>query len=61
MRKKVVILGVGYAGIFAAANLCRAKAFDVILIDNNPSHPLLRQIHQVVSGEKVPDDVHLLS
>jgi threonine dehydrogenase-like Zn-dependent dehydrogenase len=54
MRKKVVILGAGYAGIFAIANLCRAKIFDIILIDKNPYHLLLQQISYVVSGEKDP-------
>jgi NADH:ubiquinone reductase (H+-translocating) len=57
MRKKVVILGAGYAGIFAAANLCRAKIFDTILIDKNPYHLLLQQIPYVVSGEKDPEDI----
>jgi NADH:ubiquinone reductase (H+-translocating) len=57
MRKKVVILGAGYAGIFAAANLCRAKIFDIILIDKNPYHLLLQQIPYVVSGEKDPEDI----
>jgi NADH dehydrogenase FAD-containing subunit len=57
----VVILDAGHAGIFAAANLHRAKAFDVVLIDKNPYHLLLRQIPQVASGGKVPHDVHLLS
>jgi NADH dehydrogenase len=57
MRKKVVILGAGYAGIFAAANLCGAKIFDITLIDKNPYHLLLQQIPHVVSGEKKPDDI----
>jgi NADH dehydrogenase FAD-containing subunit len=52
MRKKIAILGAGYAGIFAAANLCRAKAFDIILIDKNPYHLLLQQIPHIVSGKK---------
>jgi NADH dehydrogenase FAD-containing subunit len=61
MRRKVVILGTRYASIFRAANLCRAKAVDVVLIDKNPYHLLIRQLPQVVSGEKVSDDIHLLS
>ena len=57
MRKKVVILGAGYAGIFALQHLCRAKIFDIILIDKNPYHLLLQQIPYVVSGEKDPEDI----
>ena len=57
MRKKVVILGAGYGGIFAAANLCRDKIFDIILIDKNPYHLLLQQIPHIVSRGKDPDDI----
>jgi NADH dehydrogenase len=52
MGKKVVVLGAGYGGIFAAANLCRHKIFDIVLIDKNPYHQLLQQIPYIVSGAK---------
>jgi NADH dehydrogenase len=52
MGKKVVVLGAGYGGIFAAANLCKHKIFDIVIIDKNPYHQLLQQIPYVVSGEK---------
>jgi NADH:ubiquinone reductase (H+-translocating) len=57
MRKRVVVLGAGYGGIFAAANLCRGKTFDIILIDKNPYHLLLQQIPFVICGEKGRDDI----
>jgi NADH dehydrogenase len=57
MRKKVVVLGAGYGGIFAAANLCRTKIFDIILIDKNPYHLLLQQIPFIISGEKGRGDI----
>src|SRR3712207_5990818 len=52
MRKKVLVLGAGYGGIFAAANLCKHKIFDIVLIDKNPYHQLLQQIPYIVSGAK---------
>src|SRR5918998_996710 len=52
MRKKVVVLGGGYGGIFAAASLCKDKIFDIIIIDKNPYHQLLQQIPYIVCGAK---------
>jgi NADH:ubiquinone reductase (H+-translocating) len=52
MGKKVMVLGAGYGGIFAAANLCKQKIFDIVIIDKNPYHQLLQQIPYIVSGEK---------
>ena len=52
MGKKVVVLGAGYGGIFAAANLCKYKIFDIVIIDKNPYHQLLQQIPYIVSGAK---------
>jgi NADH dehydrogenase len=52
MGKKVVVLGAGYGGIFAAANLCKHRIFDTVIIDKNPYHQLLQQIPYIVSGEK---------
>ncbi|MDQ3847734.1 MAG: FAD-dependent oxidoreductase, partial [Thermoproteota archaeon] len=57
MRKRVVVLGAGYGGIFAAANLSRSKIFDIILIDKNPYHLILQQIPLVISGQKGREDI----
>jgi NADH:ubiquinone reductase (H+-translocating) len=58
MRKKVVVvLGAGYGGIFAAANLCKDKIFDIIIVDKNPYHQLLQQIPYIVSREKDPANI----
>jgi NADH dehydrogenase len=54
---KIVILGAGYAGVFAAANLCKHEGMEVLLIDKNPYHQLLQQIHHVASGTKRPDEI----
>jgi NADH dehydrogenase len=54
---KIVILGAGYAGVFAAANLCIHVDIEILLIDKNPYHQLLQQIHHVTSGTKRPDEI----
>ena len=49
-KNRVVILGAGYAGIFLATNIARyvtEKVGEVVLIDRNPYHQLLQEIHLV--------------
>ena len=49
---EIIILGAGYAGIFAAANPCKHLSIKVTLIDKKPYHQLLQQIHTVAAGIK---------
>jgi NADH:ubiquinone reductase (H+-translocating) len=58
MKKKVVILGAGYAGIFATANMIN-KDVDLTIIDKNKYHQLLQQIYLVASDIKQPKDIAL--
>ncbi|SHJ42904.1 NAD(P)/FAD-dependent oxidoreductase [Thermoclostridium caenicola] len=58
MSKKVVIVGAGYAGIEAALTLNKKKKKDKIeitLIDKNPYHTLLTEIHEV-AGNRVSEE-----
>jgi NADH:ubiquinone reductase (H+-translocating) len=63
--KKVLILGAGYGGIFAAANLVRENRTNkdqnqnlhICLVDKNPYHQLLQQIHHIIAGSKDKEDV----
>jgi NADH dehydrogenase len=48
---KVLILGGGYGGIFAASNLSRNKRLQVTLVNDGPGHQILQKIHLVASGE----------
>lgn len=58
MKKRVLILGAGYGGIFAAAYLCKErKHLNVSLIDKNPYFQLLQLIPQIISGSKRQEDV----
>jgi NADH:ubiquinone reductase (H+-translocating) len=59
-KKRIVILGAGYAGIFLATNISRymnEKSVEVILIDRNPYHQLLQEIHLVAAGFRTADEV----
>jgi NADH:ubiquinone reductase (H+-translocating) len=61
-KKRIVILGAGYAGIFLAINIARymdEKAGEVILIDRNPYHQLLQEIHLVAAGFRTADEVKI--
>lgn len=49
-RKKVVIIGAGFAGLFAAKKLFGAKA-DVTVIDRNNFHTFNPLLYQVGAGE----------
>ena len=61
-KKRIVILGAGYAGIFLATNISRytkGKAREVILIDRNPYHQLLQEIHLVAAGYRTANEVKI--
>lgn len=58
MSHRIVIVGAGYAGIEAAQRLNRKGRRDdieVVLIDRNPYHTLLTEIHEV-AGNRVSED-----
>jgi NADH dehydrogenase len=60
MQKNIAILGAGYAGIFAAANLLnKERDLNITIIDKNRYHQLLQQIHLVASEIKEPADIIL--
>jgi NADH dehydrogenase len=61
-KKRIVILGAGYAGIFLATNIARyvtEKSVEVILIDRNHYHQLLQEIHLVAAGFRTADEVKI--
>ena len=56
---RVLILGGGYAGIFAASNLGKNENVQVTLVNDGPKLQLLQNIHRVASGEVQPKDISL--
>ena len=61
MLKKVLIVGAGYAGIAAALHLNRKgkKDVEVTIIDKNPYHTLLTELHEVAGNRQHEDSVRL--
>jgi NADH:ubiquinone reductase (H+-translocating) len=58
MKKKVLILGAGYGGVFTAAYLCKeSEHCDITLIDQNSHLELLQQISYIILGSKDAGDV----
>ena len=59
MAKKVVILGAGYAGVHAAKKLAKKykknNDVEITLIDKNPFHTLMTELHEVAGG-RVPEE-----
>ena len=65
MSKKVIILGGGYAGVIAAKKLEKSlkkqKISDitVTLIDRNPFHTMLTELHEVAAARVEEDSIKL--
>ena len=58
MAKRIVIVGAGYAGIEAALQLYKKgkkDGVDITIIDRNPYHTLLTEIHEV-AGNRVSEE-----
>lgn len=61
--KKIVILGAGYSGILAAKKL--AKKFknnndvSVTIIDKNPFHAMLTELHEVAANRVDEDSIRV--
>ena len=61
-KKRMVILGAGYVGIFLATSIVRyvtEKIGEVILIDRNPYHQLLQEIHLVAADFRTVNEVQI--
>lgn len=55
-RPRVVIVGAGFGGLWAARGLARSGA-DVLLIDRNNFHTFLPLLYQVAASELSPADI----
>ncbi len=59
--KRIVIIGGGYGGIEAAKKLERAfgrdRDVEITLIDRNPYHTLMTELHEVAGGRVTPEAV----
>ena len=55
-RPKVVIIGGGFGGLWAARTLAN-HAVDVVVIDRNNYHTFLALLYQVASAELTAEDI----
>lgn len=62
--KKIVIIGAGYGGVLTAKKLERKlkkyEGMDITLIDKNPYHTMLTELHEVAAN-RVPEDAIRIS
>jgi NADH:ubiquinone reductase (H+-translocating) len=60
-KKQIVILGAGYGGVHAAKLLGKKfkknDSIDITLIDRNPHHTLMTELHEVAGGRVEPESV----
>lgn len=61
--KKIVIVGAGYAGILTAKKLAqsfkRREEVSIRLIDRNPYHTMLTELHEVAAGRVDEDSIKI--
>lgn len=50
-RKRVIIVGGGYAGVQALKILATSDACDVVLIDQHPYHYLQTEAYELIANE----------
>jgi len=62
-KTRVIVLGAGYAGVEAAKQLHkifkRDDSVEITLIDRNPYHTLMTELHEVAGSRTEPDSVQV--
>jgi len=62
-KKKIVILGGGYGGVHAAKHLYKHfkknKDIEITLIDRNPYHTLMTELHEIAGSRTEPEAVQI--
>lgn len=62
MAKKIVIVGAGYAGILTAKKLAKKlkkQDVDITIIDKNPFHTMLTELHEVAANRVDEDSIKI--
>ncbi len=63
MEKKIVIIGAGYAGILTAKKLAKKLKKDrdvsITIIDKNPFHTMLTELHEVAANRVDEDSIKI--
>ncbi len=62
-KKKILILGAGYGGVHVAKKLAKKykknNNVEITLIDKNPFHTLMTELHEVAGGRVHPESVQI--
>ncbi|HWT75078.1 MAG TPA: NAD(P)/FAD-dependent oxidoreductase, partial [Mobilitalea sp.] len=63
MEKRIVIVGAGYAGILTAKKLAKRlkkhNDVNITIIDKNPFHTMLTELHEVAAGRVDEDSIKI--
>ncbi len=63
MNTKIVIVGAGYAGVLTAKKLSKrfknVKDLSITIIDKNPFHTMLTELHEVAAGRVDEDSIKI--
>ena len=63
MEKRIVIVGAGYAGILTAKKLAKKykkhNDVSITIIDKNPFHTMLTELHEVAAGRVDEDSIKI--
>lgn len=62
MEKNIVVVGAGYAGILTAKKLAKKlkhEAVNIIIIDKNPFHTMLTELHEVAANRVDEDSIKI--
>lgn len=61
--KKIIVLGAGYAGILTAKKLAKRlkkqEDIQITIIDRNPFHTMLTELHEVAAGRVEEDSIRM--
>ena len=62
-QNKIVVLGAGYGGVRTAKKLAKKykknNDVEITLIDKNPYHTLMTELHEVAGGRVHPESVQV--